>query len=116
VIITEKDAWMTDSLDKQRREYVISRTRDGKVMENKPLGDVGYHVRRGGTAYRRGDERWANPYEGGRARAWTYGWERAHTTEKGAACKGCKRCGLGTALPAPTYGEWYRQWKQKAMA
>ena len=82
MIITEKDAWMTDSLDRQRREYVISRTRDGKVMENKPLGDVGYHVRRGGTAYRRGDERWANPYEGGRARAWTYGWERAHTTEK----------------------------------
>ena len=115
MIITERDAWMTGGLSKQRREYVITKTREGKGIDSQHIGDESYHTKRGGTAYRKGSERWDNPYEGGRARAWTYGWEQAHTTEKGGPCKGCKRCGTGTALAAPTYGEWYKQWKQKAM-
>jgi len=112
MIITEKDAWMVGGPVKPRRTYVVTKRRDGEsrdrrfIPQHPPNGTA---VSKGRRAHKRGDARWANPYAHERARAWTYGWNSAHTKEKGV-CPGCEQCGAGTAVPSESYVQWLKQW------
>jgi len=94
----------------KRRDYIVSRTRDGDKEGRKNGSNIAQHAKQGGVAYQKGLKRWANPYEAGSAREWTFGWERAHMKGKEKACKGCEQCESGTLVTPPTYGEWLRRW------
>ena len=51
---------------------------------------------RGLKAHNKQIPRYANPFTGSQARAWTFGWNKAH-----GVCEGCKLCLNGTeAMPA----------------
>ena len=63
-------------------------------------------ARQGGRAARRGDPRFFNPLVGTLARAWTYGWNRAHGE---CTVEDCARCLVGTAPPPEPLGEYLRR-------
>ena len=66
----------------KRRDYIVSRTRDGDKEGRKNGSNIAQHAKQGGVAYQKGLKRWANPYEAGSAREWTFGWVRAHMKGK----------------------------------
>ena len=92
----------------KRREYVSSKTRDGKMQPRNielPSG-LGECIQRGSKADQAGKARIDNPFVAMRARAWTYGWDREHT--KNGACAGCERCIAGTKDPGTSFKGWLR--------
>lgn len=91
-----------------RREYVSSKTRDGQMKPRSlemPV-KLGSCIATGARAEAKQVPRWANPYTAMRARAWTYGWEQAHTAS--GRCRGCDTCGAGTSVPHDTFKGWLR--------
>ena len=64
--------------------------------------------RNGLRAAKKGVERCMNPYQGVRARAFTYGWNIEHT--KNGNCRGCALCGKGAKKP-PAFAKFVQEFE-----
>jgi hypothetical protein len=84
----------------QGAENVPNDTKLSVTLKDKKM------IAAGRKAHKKGYERWMNPEIARSARAWTYGWNKAH-----GVCQGCALCGPGTARMPSKFLVFYEAWK-----
>lgn len=73
-----------------KRRWVNRKERDGELKFKDSKYSLSLVVDDGKRSEKNNIPRYANPWMGDRARAWTYGWNVSH-----GPCKKCSRCAVG---------------------